>query len=81
MQESGVRVVACTEKVTGTIYEVDFTGPTALILGSEEDGVSEDLLRLVDDLGCIPMQGRVGSLNVSVANGVVLYEAIRQRSL
>lgn len=80
LQESGIRVVACTEKVTETIYGVDFTGPTAVVLGSEEDGISEELLRLADDLGCIPMQGRVGSLNVSVANGVVLYEAIRQRT-
>jgi 23S rRNA (guanosine2251-2'-O)-methyltransferase len=81
LRESGIQVVACTEKVTETIYEIDFTGPTAVILGSEEDGISEDLLRLADALGCIPMQGRVGSLNVSVANGVVLYEALRQRSV
>lgn len=80
LQASGIRVVACTEKVSETIYDLDFTGPTAVILGSEEDGISDELLRLADDLGCIPMRGRVGSLNVSVANGVVLYETLRQRS-
>ncbi len=81
LQASGIQVVACTEKVTKTIYEVDFTLPTALILGSEEDGISDALLRLADELGSIPLHGRVGSLNVSVANGVVVYEALRQRSV
>ncbi|MCY7350823.1 MAG: 23S rRNA (guanosine(2251)-2'-O)-methyltransferase RlmB [Cytophagaceae bacterium] len=81
LQESGIQVVGCTEKVGKTIYEIDFTLPTALILGSEEDGISDELLRLADELASIPIQGRVGSLNVSVANGVALYEAIRQRML
>jgi 23S rRNA (guanosine2251-2'-O)-methyltransferase len=79
LQNSGIQVVGCTEKVGKTIYEVDFTGPTALILGSEEDGISDDLLRLADELASIPTQGRVGSLNVSVANGIVVFEALRQR--
>ncbi len=79
LQQAGLRVVGCTEKVSQTIYDLDFTGPTALVLGSEEDGIADELLRLVDDLASLPMFGRVGSLNVSVANGVVLYEALRQR--
>lgn len=79
LQESGIQVVACTEKVSATIYDVDFTLPTAVILGSEEDGISEELLRIVDHLASIPMIGRVASLNVSVANGIILYESIRQR--
>lgn len=79
LQESGVRVIVCTEKTTETIYQQDFTGPLALIMGSEYDGVSNELLRVADDLAKIPMYGEIGSLNVSVATGVVLYEAIRQR--
>ncbi|MFT4033339.1 MAG: 23S rRNA (guanosine(2251)-2'-O)-methyltransferase RlmB [Siphonobacter sp.] len=81
LQASGIRVIGCTEKISKTLYEADFTEPTAVIMGSEEDGISDDLLRLADDLVSIPMIGRVASLNVSVANGIILYEAIRQRSL
>ena len=79
LQNSGIQVVACSEKVSKNIYDVDFTIPTAIVMGSEEDGISDELLRAADELAAIPMQGRVGSLNVSVANGVILYEAIRQR--
>ncbi|MBO9639420.1 23S rRNA (guanosine(2251)-2'-O)-methyltransferase RlmB [Siphonobacter aquaeclarae] len=81
LQESGIQVVGCTEKVSKTLYEADLTGPTAVIMGSEEDGISDTLLRIADELVSIPMTGRVSSLNVSVANGVMLFEAIRQRSL
>jgi 23S rRNA (guanosine2251-2'-O)-methyltransferase len=80
LQDSGIQVVACTEKAEQTIFDVDFTLPTALIMGSEEDGVSQDLIRKVDQLAKIPMAGRIGSLNVSVATGIALYEAIRQRT-
>ena len=79
LQESGIQVVGCTEKVSKNLYEVDMTIPTAIIMGSEEDGISDELLKAADELASIPMAGRVGSLNVSVANGVVLYEAVRQR--
>jgi len=79
LQESGVQVVACTEKAAKNLAEIDFTAPTALIMGSEEDGVSNDLLRRVDEAVKIPMSGRVASLNVSVAAGMVIYEAVRQR--
>ncbi|MBP6386028.1 MAG: 23S rRNA (guanosine(2251)-2'-O)-methyltransferase RlmB [Pseudarcicella sp.] len=79
LQDSGIQVVACSEKVEKSMYQIDFKIPTAIIMGSEEDGISEELLRIVDQLANIPMAGRVGSLNVSVANGVILYEAIRQR--
>ncbi|WP_461132948.1 23S rRNA (guanosine(2251)-2'-O)-methyltransferase RlmB [Spirosoma lituiforme] len=83
LQESGVTVVACTEKSSRDLYErsTDLTGPIAIIMGSEEDGISPELLRMVDNHVKIPLLGAVGSLNVSVATGVVLYEAVRQRSL
>ena len=83
LQESGIQVIACTEKSARDLYErtTDLTGPLAIIMGSEEDGISPELLRMVDNHVKIPLLGAVGSLNVSVATGVVLYEAVRQRSL
>ena len=83
LQTSGIAVVACTEKSSRDLYErtTDLTGPLAIVVGSEEDGISPELLRMVDTHVKIPLLGAVGSLNVSVATGVVLYEAVRQRSL
>ena len=83
LQTSGITVVACTEKSSRDLYErsTDLTGPLAIVVGSEEDGISPELLRMVDTHVKIPLLGAVGSLNVSVATGVVLYEAVRQRSL
>ena len=83
LQASGIQVIACTEKSARDLYErtTDLTGPLAVIVGSEEDGISPELLRMVDNHVKIPLLGAVGSLNVSVATGVVLYEAVRQRSL
>jgi len=78
LQESGIRVIACTEKVEKTIYDVSFSGPTALVMGSEEDGISDPLLREVDELAQIPLKGKIGSLNVSVAAGIAIYEVLRQ---
>lgn len=79
LQQSGLQIVACTEKADKTIYALDYTVPTAIILGSEEDGISQDLIRKADQLAKIPMTGNIASLNVSVATGVVIYEVIRQR--
>ena len=83
LKESGIAVVACTEKSNRDLYEraTNLTGPLAIVMGSEEDGISPELLRMVDTHVKIPLLGVVGSLNVSVATGVVLYEAVRQRSL
>lgn len=80
LQESGIKVVVCTEKTSETIYQQDYTGPLALIMGAEDEGVSNHLIRIADGLAKIPMMGEIGSLNVSVASGVVLFEAVRQRS-
>ena len=79
LQERGVRVVACTEKAAQTIYNGIGSGPIALVLGSEEDGISDNLLRTADALVRIPMRGRINSLNVSVAAGIAIFEALRQR--
>jgi 23S rRNA (guanosine2251-2'-O)-methyltransferase len=63
------------------VYAVDYSGPVAIIMGSEEDGISDELIRKSDDLAVIPQSGQVGSLNVSVAAGVVIFETVRQRSI
>jgi 23S rRNA (guanosine2251-2'-O)-methyltransferase len=80
LQGSGIRVIAASEKGTEDYFKSDFSGPLAIIMGSEEDGVSNDLIRSADELVRIPLSGTISSLNVSVACGVMLYEAIRQRS-
>lgn len=79
LQESGLQLVACTEKTKENLYTPDYTGPTAIIMGSEEDGISNELIRIADHLAMIPMFGEIESLNVSVSAGVLIYEAIRQR--
>jgi 23S rRNA (guanosine2251-2'-O)-methyltransferase len=79
LKDSGLQVVGCTEKKGDYIYKIYLTIPTAIIMGSEEDGVSPEYLKMCDNLAVIPQFGNVSSLNVSVAAGVVIYEAIRQR--
>ncbi|MCM4168498.1 23S rRNA (guanosine(2251)-2'-O)-methyltransferase RlmB [Arenibacter sp. H213] len=79
LQASGIQVVAATEKTNNTIYDVSFTAPTAIILGSEDQGITPSILKAADHLAKLPMLGSIGSLNVSVACGVFLYEAVRQR--
>ncbi|MDE6871061.1 MAG: 23S rRNA (guanosine(2251)-2'-O)-methyltransferase RlmB [Bacteroidales bacterium] len=79
LKQSGFRIVAATEKVDRLIYDVDLTGPCAIVMGSEGSGISRSMLELSDDRAAIPMAGEITSLNVSVATSVVLYEAVRQR--
>ena len=68
-----------TEKTNNNLYQPDYTVPTAVIMGSEENGISTDLLRISDYLAKIPMYGEIESLNVSVSAGILLYEAVRQK--
>ena len=79
MKESGIQLIGCTEKTQDNMYKPNYTTPTAIIIGSEEDGVSPEFLKMCDARAKIPMNGKIASLNVSVATGVILYEAIRQR--
>jgi len=79
LQESGLQLVCCTEKTKENIYTPDYTSPTAIIMGSEEDGIRNEIIRIADHLAKIPMFGEIESLNVSVSSGVIIYEAIRQR--
>ncbi|UOE46372.1 23S rRNA (guanosine(2251)-2'-O)-methyltransferase RlmB [Mucilaginibacter sp. SMC90] len=80
LQESGLQLVCCTEKTQDNIYNPDYTVPTAIVMGSEEDGIRNEIIRISDHLAKIPMFGEIESLNVSVSTGIILYEAIRQRT-
>jgi 23S rRNA (guanosine2251-2'-O)-methyltransferase len=80
MKDSGIKLIACTEKSQDNMYKPDYTPPTAIIIGSEEDGISAEFLKMSDARAKIPINGKIASLNVSVATGIILYEVIRQRN-
>ncbi|MFP9118276.1 23S rRNA (guanosine(2251)-2'-O)-methyltransferase RlmB [Flavobacterium sp. RNTU_13] len=79
LQGSGIKTIAATEKTENTIYDVSFNEPVAIIMGSEDRGINPSVLKIVDDKAKLPMYGTISSLNVSVACGAFLYEAVRQR--
>jgi 23S rRNA (guanosine2251-2'-O)-methyltransferase len=79
LQNSGVQVFASDLQAEKMSYKLDFTVPTALIIGSEDLGVQEGLLKRADETFIIPQVGTTDSYNVSVATGMMLYEVIRQR--
>lgn len=79
LHDSGFTIVAASEKATCNYTEVDYTVPVAIVMGAEDTGVSLAVLRHCDEMVAIPMRGSIGSLNVSVAAGVMMYEVIRQR--
>ena len=79
LQSSGIQVVAATEKTEENIYDIDLKKPTAIVMGNEAKGVSNSVLKSVDKKAKLPMLGTIESLNVSVACGAFLYEALRQR--
>jgi 23S rRNA (guanosine2251-2'-O)-methyltransferase len=80
LRDSGVRLVGVTEHGSTDYGTTDLTGPIAFILGSEEDGISPEYLKLCDDRVQIPLIGTISSLNVSVAAGIIIFETLRQRS-
>ncbi|MFV0365493.1 MAG: 23S rRNA (guanosine(2251)-2'-O)-methyltransferase RlmB [Mangrovibacterium sp.] len=79
LRESGLKVVAASEKATDNYTEVDYAGPVAIVMGSEEFGISDDIIKTADHLVQIPILGQIQSLNVSVAAGLLAYEVVRQR--
>ncbi len=81
LKASGYNVVAVSEKADINYTTADYTVPTALVLGSEDTGISPEVLRKCDTFVSIPMFGHIASLNVSVAAGVLMYEVVRQRLL
>ena len=78
-QASDIKIIAATEKTENSLYITDFTKGCAIVMGSEGKGISPSVLKIVDAKAKLPMFGNIASLNVSVACGVFLYEAIRQR--
>lgn len=79
LQGSGIKTVAATEKTENNIYDISLNEPVAIIMGSEDRGVNPSVLKIVDEKAKLPMFGTIASLNVSVACGAFLYEAVRQR--
>ena len=79
LQKCGIKVVAATEKAAHDYTEATYTEPLAIVMGAEDVGISHDILRICDDMVAIPILGQIGSLNVSVASGIILYEAVKQR--
>ncbi len=80
LRSSGLAIAGASEKADTGLYEADLTGPLALVMGSEDRGISRELESLCDPLVRIPVSGTAGSLNVSVAAGIILYEVSRQRN-
>lgn len=81
LRDSGFAVMAASEKGAKSYTEADYTLPVALVMGAEDTGVSASVLRQCDEIVAIPMLGKIGSLNVSVAAGVMIYEVLRQRGV
>ena len=79
LQESGCQIVASTEKSSQNYTTGDYTTPLALVMGAEGTGISAEVMRIADTRAAIPMFGNIGSLNVGVAAGVMMYEVVRQR--
>ncbi len=79
MQASGIKVIAATEKTDNTIYNISFKEPCAIIMGSEGKGINPSVIKVSDERAKLPLLGEIESLNVSVACGAFLYEAIMQR--
>lgn len=79
LKEAGVWLVGTSDRAGRTLYEVSMEGPLALVMGAEEKGLRRLTEEKCDHLVQIPMRGRVECLNVSVATGVCLFEAVRQR--
>lgn len=79
LRQSGVKVIGASEKADAPYTAQDMTVPVAVVMGAEDTGISPEVLRGCDALASIPILGRISSLNVSVAAGVMIYEGVRQR--
>lgn len=81
LRDYGYRIVSASERGEKLLYEASLTGPIAVVMGAEDTGIHPEVLRLSHETVRIPLKGKIESLNVSVATGIVLFEALRQRSL
>lgn len=79
LKDNGYLIVGASEKGAESYVKADYTVPVAIVMGAEDTGISPEVLKVCDTLAAIPILGNIGSLNVSVAAGVMLYEAVRQR--
>ena len=80
LQQSGLKIIAATEKSSENYIKTDYSGPVAIVMGSEEFGIDRQILDMADDRVQIPILGKIQSLNVSVAAGLLVYEVVRQRA-
>lgn len=80
LKESGIAIIAATEKAGSVYTSGNFNRPIAIVMGSEEDGITDAVLKIADEKLKIPLFGKIESLNVSVSAALMIYEAIRQRS-
>lgn len=79
LKSSGMKIVAATEKATKLYFEAGMNGPLAIVMGAEDKGIRPDILKRADEHVKIPVQGKIESLNVSVAAALIIYEVLRQR--
>lgn len=79
LHDSGLMIIGLSEKASANYTDPDYSSPLAVVMGSEEDGISPAVMKRCDHLVHLPMKGKTGSLNVSVATGVILYEVLNQR--
>ena len=79
LQASGIQIVSASEKTNTSVYDIDFKTSIAIVMGSEDRGITPSILKVSDHCAKIPLLGEIGSLNVSVACAVMLYEVVRQR--
>ena len=79
LQSEGFQIVAATEHSRKLMYDADLTKPTVIVMGSEENGISKEVLKLCDEQLAIPMIGAIESLNVAAAAAIMLFEVVRQR--
>jgi 23S rRNA (guanosine2251-2'-O)-methyltransferase len=79
LHDSGIKIFGASEKAVKRYFDTDFTGPVAIVMGSEDTGLEDSVIKGTDELICIPMIGKTASLNVGVACGILLFEAVKQR--
>ncbi len=80
LKESGLKIVAASEKAALNYTEASYTEPIAIVMGAEDTGISPEIMALCDEQVRIPILGNIQSLNVSVAAGILIYEAVKQRN-
>ena len=79
-KKSGLSIIGCSEKSEKHVYQINLNTPALIIIGSEKDGISTKLIKLIDEEIKIPIYGKTKSLNAAVAAGIVLFECIKQRN-